>query len=362
MVTRTSSQQADGTGWRKKYYQAIIHQLAPFKDGHLKQELTLPITSKHAMFEFGGSKYASGIAMLVATPSGFPNAAIVLKTRVPNGLHVASKIWIGCLVGIAYHKFGTTTAGIYRLDSIINTTDEASAFGVEGVFSLVVGIVKKPQDVAHDLRWLAPFDKRYPGLRRLAFQLLRKVELFGCTMPLYLEPFRTSSDSISTLLKCTDLDTTNIPDVTPKFITLIKNMQQIQDFSLYSQLEPILIDLCYERSFFSTFVYLLLCHHFKDSELLTHIFVGYKDKNQKTFNIWKTGYCYTHYGIQQSYSTDLEGYIATNYNRAYLHTLLGITGGGIKALKKKIETSKDGCHYVLLRYALSVDSTKPSIK
>lgn len=361
MVTYASSRPVDGTGWRKKYYQSVIHQLTVFRDGHLKPELVLPITSRHAMFEFGGSKYASGIAMLVATPSGFPNAAIVLKTRVPNGLHVASKVWIGCLVGIAYHKFGTTTVGIYRLDSIVNTTDETSAFGVEGVFSLVVGISKKSQDVAHDLRWLAPFDKRYPGLRRLTFQLLRKVELFGCTVPLYLEPFRTSSDSISALFKCTDLETLNTTDVTPKFVTLIKNMTQIQDFSLYSQLEPILIDLCYERSFFYPFVYLLLCHHLKDSELLTHIFVGYKDKTQKVFNVWKTGYCYTHYGIQQNYSTDLEGYIATNYNRAYLYTLLGTTGGGISSLLKKIKMSKDGCHYVLLRYALSVDSTKPSI-
>ena len=361
-MVKSSLQPADGTGWRKKYYQSVIHQLSFIRDGHLKQEICLPITSKHSMFELGGSKYASGIAMLIATPSGFPNAAIVLRTRVPNGLHVASKVWIGCLIGIAYHRFGTTTVGIYRLDSIVNVSTEEATFGVEGIFSLVTGICKKQQNEAHDLRWLSPFDKKYPGIRRLTFQLLRKLELFGCTMPLYLEPFRSASDSITALLKNTDLDTEKTTHLTPNFVTLIKNMNQIQNFSLYSQLEPVLIDLCYERSFFYPFVYLLLCHHFKDSELLTHIFVGYKEKNKKTFNIWKTGYCYIHYGIQQNYSTDLEGYIATNYNRAYLHTLLGISGGGIRSLLRKIESSKDGCHYVLLRYALSVDSTKPSTK
>jgi hypothetical protein len=232
-------------------------------------------------------------------------------------------------------------------------------FQIHGKFSLVTGISKKSQEEAHDLRWVSPFDKKYPGIKKLVRILLKKVEYFECRMPLYLEPFRPSSDSLQTLFKEIEPEIGTTSLLVPKYISLIKYMDRIKQFSLYSQLETELLDLCYERSAYYPFVYLFLCHYLKDAELITNVFVGYKDKTIP-LNILKTGYQYTHYGIQQNYSTDLEGYINTNYNRAYLHTLLGTSSGGIGTLFKKIKQSKDGCHYVLLRYALSIDSTKPS--
>ena len=77
--------------WRKQYHKELLSAIQDLlgKPSDLPEYLTLPVSSKSSMFEFGGSKYSSGTAMVVATPSGFPNAAIALKQRKVNGLHAA---------------------------------------------------------------------------------------------------------------------------------------------------------------------------------------------------------------------------------------------------------------------------------
>lgn len=367
----------DGAGWRKDYYQEINRLLLPiWQQESLPESLELPVSSTSCMFEFGGSKYSSGKAMLIATPSGFPNAAIALKNRVSNGLHAASKVWVGCLIGIAHHQFGVTTVGIYKLESMLRTPTER--FKSAGKFKLVVGLFKEDTIKAHDVSWVSPYDRKYPGLKKLVHHLLTKLEMYDCTVPVYLEPFRIIYQDRSTepkfknLIKNTDLEQmTDQTDLLPKYVKMIKSMAEIKQCDLFSRLEHDLLETCEWYHVTYPFVYALFCHHISNGGLETHAFVCFQKDINKILQFHKTGWLYRHLGVDiepgQQYmdvdkpnrivnSYDLNAFIKSNYNSSYLYALLGIRGGGIKKLLTTIEQSRERCIYVPLKYALCLRS------
>lgn len=365
---------SDGVGWRKVYYQEICKLFDPIiNGGELPEVLHLPISSSGCMFELGGSKYSSGKAMLVATPSGFPNAAIALKNRVINGVHAASRVWAGCLIGVAHHQFGITTIGIYQLASINSTPDQF--FQKSGKLKLIAGLIKEDPTIVHRLNWLSPYDKTYPGIKKLAHCLLKKLEMFECKIPLYLEPFRIIHSNRATEPKFKDLmnNTSLIPDstlsdLTPLYIRISKSIAEIKDCNIWAKLESILIDTCHQYHYTYPFVYVLFCHHVSNEILETHAFVCFQRSKKSILEFHHTGWKYTHSGIflatnkdaismeTHVVSYDFQSYIAENYNNSFLYALLGIRGGGIKKLLEDIEKSKDRCTYVLLRYALCIKS------
>ena len=365
---------SDGVGWRKVYYQEACKALNPIaNEGKLPDTLTLPISSSGCMFELGGSKYSSGKAILIATPSGFPNAAIALKNRVVNGVHAASRVWIGCLIGIAHHQFGITTIGIYLLTSVESTPDKF--FKKSGKLKLITGLVKEDPAVVHQLNWLSPYDKTYPGIKKLAVCLLKKLEMFECKIPLYIEPFRIIHSDRVTEPKFKELinNASLIPDntlsdLTPLYIRISKSIAEVKDCDIWMKLENTLVDTCYQYHFTYPFVYVLFCHHVSNEILETHAFVCFQRSNKSILEFHHTGWKYTHTGIFLStnkeaismetrvISYDFQSYLANNYNNSFFYALLGIRGGGIKKLLSDIEKSKDRCTYVLLKYALCIKS------
>ena len=365
---------SDGIGWRKTYYQEVSKLLEPITNGgELPEILNLPVSSSGCMFELGGSKYSSGKAMLIATPSGFPNAAIALKNRVVNGVHAASKVWAGCLIGIAHHQFGVTTIGIYVLTGLYSTPD--AFFKKTGQLKLITGLIKEDPVIVHKLNWLSPYDKTYPGIKKLATCLLRKLEMFECRVPLYLEPFRIIYSNRATepkfkeLMNNTSLSLDNsFSELTPLYAQISKSIAEVKSCDIWTKLENTLIDICYQYHFTYPFVYLLLCHHVSNETLETHAFVCFQRGIKSTLEFHHTGWKYTHTGIFLStnkeaismktrvVSYDFQSYINGNYNSSFFYVLLGIRGGGIKKLLESIEKSKDRCTYVLLKYALCIKS------
>lgn len=366
----------DGAGWRKNYYKEIVSLLNPvWNEGVLPERLRLPISSTGCMFEFGGSKYSSGKAMLIATPSGFPNAAIALKNRVTNGLHAASRVWVGCLVGIAHHQFGVTTAGIYILESMESTPDEN--FKKAGNFRLLTGVIRQDPTIIHELDWISPYDRTYPGLRKLSIHLLKKVEMFECKIPMYLEPFRVIHQNRSTEPKFKDLIQNtefsideNTSDLVPIYIKIARHLAEVKECEFWAQLEMFVVDACYQYHFAYPFVYAILCHHVTNGNLDTHVYVGFQKGIKQTLLFHHTGWLYHHKGVkipvEQSEwrdkgkitSIDLGNYITSNYNQSFLYTLLGVKGGGINRLLETINQSKERCIYVPLKYSLCLRSYK----
>lgn len=309
------------------------------------------------MFEFGGSKYSSGTAMVIATPSGFPNSAIVLKQRKKNGLHVSSKVWMNCLVGIAHHQYGITNVGIYQVKKISKLDNDNNEVTLE----LLTGLAQASPEQTRDTGWYNHHCRKYPGLKKLVNTLLEKLEMFECTTPMYFEPFRilrryTRKDAdFDKLMLDTNLEIDeSVPDLVPRYILIEKNMAEIEEYKHFYQFEQALLEVCRHLAVSFPYVYVLYCHHpdVKTNGLITHAFISFQENEGKTLVFHRTGYVYHHSGIESGRSTDLEAFIKSNYNDSYLHGLLGVHGGGINKLMKHIETSKDGCIYVPLKYAL----------
>lgn len=361
----------DGAGWRKRYYLKFKNAISRMqKVNYLPTRITLPVSSKNSMFELGGSWTTSGIAMLIATSSGFPNSAIALKSRRKNGLHAASRVWPGCLIGIASHKYGKMLIAIYRLEEIHDLnklqegTDSCSGFK-KGVFKFVTGIMDADITIARKLDWISPFDRIYAGIKKLANALIDKVVAYECTIPYYIEPFRAIDESRSTepklahLLKHTNLSFDNIQSDEQNVSwcnKILENMAAVKPFIFYSKFEQEALEICSLYAGANSFVYLLLCHccpEQSDNKLQTFGFVCYQRESRSVLKFHSTGLQYQHTGLEHGYSSDLQSYIARNYNPDYFKTLFGINRNSIKQCLDKVHASQDKCSYVLLRHHLS---------
>lgn len=344
--------------WRQNYYQLVINQFKKITGDIEKMPdvLELPITDKQCMFEFGGSKHASGSAMIISTASGFPNAALVLHNRHTNGLHVCSRVWPGTLIGVATHKYGFINIGIYKVESsnsIQNKVNELSLVNT----SLLTGGTHMEYTNTLDYRWLIHLEKKYPGIRKLAQATIEKLLDFRCTSPKYIEPFKQLKNNIdanfSKLLTYSNLI---IPDNTcnlvPQHVLISSNMKSSIEYNNYLLYEKDIINECknlYELQ--KPFVYIYLNHLLYNNKFITKTFISYQDKDNTLLNFINKEYIYYHVGYEQNRSYDFESYILSNYNPTYMSMLLGIKSGGIIKILERIEQSKDRCVSVPLKYS-----------
>ena len=199
--------------------------------------IKLPTSDRQCMFEFGGSKHTTGLTMLVATPSGFPNAAIVLANRKPNGLHVCSKVWPGCLICVATHQYGVINIGVYKIEKIEKAKPLEEDDYCIATSSLVTGLVKATTEEAKMADWFKISETQYPGIRKLIRSTIDKLLMYRCDTPIYTEPFKllrryTRKDpDFSKLLMHTDLD---IPEYvshnTPQYAVIASSMKETQEY------------------------------------------------------------------------------------------------------------------------------------
>lgn len=346
--------------WRKQYHKKAIAALKCIVSTHLEsmpEVLTLPASEKICMFEFGGSQHTSGIAMIVATPSGFPNTSIVLSNRKVNGLHVCSKVWVSCLIGVASHQYGIINAGIYRITDIKQLVED-NVDSMVVTAKLVSGATNLSSYQSDMHTWYKHSECKYPGIRKLAHSLIDKLLNYKCVNPTYIEPFKllrryTGKDpEFTKLLLRTDLDVTEYvsPDV-PQYAIFNKCMKKIEEYSSYFAFEKALVTKCQELFTVHPYVYTYFCHYLKDDSLITQVFICYQQTENDILQVYRQSYMYIHSGIDKCRSYDLESYIKSNYNPTYMATILNVNGG-INQLIKRIEQSKDKCVYVPLKYAL----------
>ena len=348
--------------WRKNYHKTVLNQFKKITGDieKLPETLELPITDKKCMFEFGGSDHASGSVMIVSTASGYPNSAIVLHNRHPNGIHVCSRVWPGTLLGIATHKYGFINIGIYKVknvnDNLRKINDELSLIEV----SLLAGKVHLEYTNTMDFRWLIHLEKKYPGIRKLAISTIEKLLDFRCTAPKYIEPFRALKATnkydpcFSKLLLYTDLIITeSASNLVPQNVIISSNMKVTNEYDSYLTYEKDIVDECknlYELD--KPFIYVYLNHLLNNNQLLTKTFIAYQEKNDTLLRFLKKEYVYKHIGFEQKRSYDFESYILSNYNPTYMSLLLGVKNGGMGRLISNIEQSKDRCISVPLKFSL----------
>lgn len=346
---------SEGSGWKKRYYHDTMSKLNDvWNKSKLPKKIILPVSSRNSMFEMGGTNTVSGTALVIGTPSGFPNSAIIPDHRHVNGIHAISRVWNGCLIGIAHHDFGRVTAGIYRLKSIkVDDSNPQRA----GVFTHVCGITRADQTVADDINWVVPYDIPYKGIRRMARALLRKVFQYECTKAFYVEPLRVVDESsskepkLSTILQYTDLDLKDLEsELTPWYVKIMRNMSEMVEHTSYRKFEAQAVSICDQYYPFWKFVYLILYHHVSYGELQTHGYIAYQKQAGGMLHFHPTGLVYRHQGLEYGYSTDLQSYISMTYNSSYFGKILGVKRSSVKALLDRMERTKDHTHYAFFRY------------
>lgn len=348
--------------WRKNYYQIAINQFKKITGDidKLPDTLEIPITERKCMFEFGGSKHSSGSAMIVSTASGFPNSAIVLHNRHPNGLHVCSRVWPGTLLGIATHKYGFINIGIYKVENVNNALKKLNN-GLSLIeVSLLAGGINIEYTNTIDLRWLMHLEKKYPGIKKLALSTIEKLLDFRCVTPKYIEPFKplktiTRQDAcFSKLLLYTDLMIPESPSsLVPQHVLISSNMKSTLEYSDYISYENDIVNECknlYELN--KPYIYVYLNHLINDNKFITKAFITYQDKDDNLLRFLRKEYIYNHVGYEQNRSYDFESYILNNYNPTYMTLIFGIKSGGISRVINDIEQSKDRCISHALKYSL----------
>lgn len=169
--------------WRKELYTKIRRQLQFLRERKIvfPDVLTLPTGAKGNVFEFGGQDHASGMAMIVAAPSGKPTHSRILRRRWANELHAAMQVWPGCLIAIGYHSMGKEAMALYTVCKVSTTNDKT--FGTVELRQLV----SKVGNSNENKYWYEI--EGIPGIHDMMDALKEKLYWYGCTEPVFVEWF-----------------------------------------------------------------------------------------------------------------------------------------------------------------------------
>ncbi len=184
--------------WRKDLFLALRRQLQFLRERPVTfpEILTLSTGAKGNMFELGGQDHSSGMAMIIAAPSGKPTHSRILHRRWPNELHAAMKVWRGCLVAIGYHSMGKEALALYTVENV-SISNEKNFGTVE--LKRLASKVGNPSDNKY---WYEI--ESIPGVDAMVVALKEKLYYYNCSEPVYIEWFHNikREDKYALLSSC----------------------------------------------------------------------------------------------------------------------------------------------------------------
>lgn len=169
--------------WRKELFAKIRRTLQFLRERKIvfPEFLTMPTGAKGNLFEFGGQDHSSGMAMIVAAPSGKPTHSKILHRRWRNELHAAMKVWPGCLVAIGYHSMGKEALALYTVTKVTTTNDKT--FGSVEMKKLASKIGNSTENrYWYELEGI-------PDIHAMMAALKEKLYYYDCTEPIFIEWF-----------------------------------------------------------------------------------------------------------------------------------------------------------------------------
>jgi hypothetical protein len=171
---------------RKDLVTRIKKQMNFLKDRKVNFPETLELVTgaKGNLFEMGGSDHESGIAVIVAAPSGKPSFSRVLHRRWPNEMHAAISIWPGCLVAMGSHYMGKESMAIYSVQELKPGASDKD----HGTVTLkrLAYRTSFASTGASPATWYE-VDPVIPGVYELVEALKIKLYTYNCTEPVYIE-------------------------------------------------------------------------------------------------------------------------------------------------------------------------------
>lgn len=174
------------TSWRNQF-QRQLRALAKQVSETMPEIISLPITYRKTMFEFGGSAKNFGTAMIVADAKGYPGQGKMLDRVFPNGLHAEVEVWPGCLIGIASYNLGKEVMSIYKIVNI-NESESKTEFG--SADAVLIAYIKNPSSFSGSskFKWYDNLTE-YKRIDVFVNALKNKLYTVDCMTPTYIEWF-----------------------------------------------------------------------------------------------------------------------------------------------------------------------------
>lgn len=333
--------------WRTAYYTKAMKIIQAFRrhDVQFPEMLTLPCSTRNCMFEFGGSEHDRGLAMLIAKPSGCPNAGSALHKRRYNELHATIRVWPGSYVAIAAHEKGRVNAAIYIVDEIIkkSSPEEAYSSTVSMNFDDVkLRLVCSANDVSrNNTDWYQDI-ARNPGIPGLVMALFNKLFTYRCVTPTYIEPFsRVTPDIfdviIPRMVQCLDDSLVNTSTTETVSFSASNDLNN----NSFAEYHKQLVDYATKLSQTNEFVYTLFRHYIDkdDGSLMTETsFVIANDSVVEDLHLAKKVFLYRH-RIDEGRTREVDNFMSY-YDPSYKKILFNHTV--LEKLLQEIEESQKG--------------------
>lgn len=174
------------TSWRNQF-QRQLRALTKQVSETMPETISLPITYRKTMFEFGGSAKNFGTAMIVADAKGYPGQGKMLDRVFPNGLHAEVGVWPGCLIGIASYNLDKEVMSIYKIVSI-NESESKTEFG--SADAVLIAYIRNPNSFSGSskFKWYDNLTE-YKRIDMFVNALKNKLYCVDCMSPTYIEWF-----------------------------------------------------------------------------------------------------------------------------------------------------------------------------
>lgn len=100
---------------------------------NLPETISIPLTTRKTIFEFGSARRNYGFAMIVSDARCYPSQGRTTPKLFSKEFSLQAEItvWSGCLIGIASHNLGKETMAIYEITDLIEATTPTSFGSVQ---------------------------------------------------------------------------------------------------------------------------------------------------------------------------------------------------------------------------------------
>lgn len=319
--------------WRAAYYTKAMKIIQVFRrhDSQFPQTLTLPCSTRNCMFELGGSEHDRGLAMLIAKPSGCPNAGSALHKRRYNELHATIRVWPGSYVAIATHEKGRANAAIYIVDEIIKKSAPEEAFSATVSMNfddVKLRLVCSANDVSkNNTDWYQEIAKN-SGIQALVSALFSKLFTYRCVTPTYIEPFSRVTPDISDIviprmIQCLE---DSLQDEGNVIETMSFSASTNLNTNSFAEYHKQLVDYATKLSQSYEFVYTLFRHYLdkEDGSLITETsFIVANESVVEDLHLAKKVFLYRH-RIDEGRTREVDNFMSC-YDPSYKKILFNHT-------------------------------------
>lgn len=189
--------------WRAQYVskvQNVIRTISGDRISPAPEQIELPVYVKttahdtiYYMYEFGGSGYNFGNAMIIGDAGGFPSVKGKFMPigqtmrQTANTIQAEIPVWPGCVVGLASHNSGKSTFALYSITSVNEGDTKTDSYAKLDLLAFVKGADNHTG--SSKICWYSDIQNRVVNVVNFVDVLSTKLYSTDCTLPKFIEWF-----------------------------------------------------------------------------------------------------------------------------------------------------------------------------